>query len=64
VTKIYRIYVAPEILLYESVLLAVKLKTVIHITWGVHFDIEENNTRCVEPAQMDRDLFEKQWWGD
>jgi len=27
--------------------------------WGVHFDIEENNTRCVEPAQMDPDLFEK-----
>jgi hypothetical protein len=32
--------------------------------WGDHFDIEESNPRCVEPAQMDRDLFEKQWWGD
>jgi putative SOS response-associated peptidase YedK len=23
-----------------------------------------DDPRCVEPAQMDRDLFEKQWWGD
>jgi len=20
--------------------------------------------RCIEPAQIDRDMFEKPWWGD
>ena len=23
-----------------------------------------DDPRCVEPARIDRDMFERQWWGD
>jgi hypothetical protein len=30
--------------------------------WGDHFDIEESNPRCVEPALIERNSFQKPWW--
>jgi putative SOS response-associated peptidase YedK len=23
-----------------------------------------DDPRCIEPVQIDRDMFERQWWGD
>jgi hypothetical protein len=23
-----------------------------------------DDTRCIKPVRIDRDIFERQWWGD
>lgn len=27
-------------------------------------NVKLDDPRCIEPAQIDRDMFEKPWWGD
>jgi putative SOS response-associated peptidase YedK len=32
----------------------------LHFGWWVKTD----DPRCIEPVRIDRDFFERQWWGD
>jgi hypothetical protein len=26
--------------------------------------MEQDDLRCIEPARIERDMFERQWWGE